>query len=217
VDLGSQAYSLSVGATRAFQRSLTFCNNTTVILISSTQVRHMSTTQQSDSCHQNNSHTRVINRTVRLMSSKQQSDSWSTTHLQYTTDCRLHYLNLLVDLFEHGWDDERPLHGLDLIPCGPDVSQEDLFAFRINGYRGYQRTVSNYMLYIKTNTSAKRLNSHMKSCYQMFLSFPTPNHEHRELRQPLFRPNTQVITWCMVCRSKSMRPVNQKLLWYKSQ
>ena len=38
------------------------------------------------------------------------------------------YLNLLVDLFEHGRDDKLPLHGLDLLPGGPDVPQEDLLA-----------------------------------------------------------------------------------------
>lgn len=93
---------MSEGATREFQRSFTFCNNTT----------------QYDP--------------KRFM---------SATHLHITLlEClqtkRLHYLNLLIDLFEHRWDDKRSLHSLDLLPCGPDIPQEDLFAFRVNGYKG---------------------------------------------------------------------------------
>lgn len=66
----------------------------------------------------------------------------SITHLHYTAaglapaDEELRYLDLLIDFFEHRWDDKRSLHSLNLLPCGPDIPEENLFAFRVHSYKG---------------------------------------------------------------------------------
>lgn len=44
------------------------------------------------------------------------------------------YLNLLIDLFEHGRNDKLSLHSLDLLPCGPDVPEENLLPFVVQSF-----------------------------------------------------------------------------------
>lgn len=48
------------------------------------------------------------------------------------------YLNFLVDFSEHWWNDKLSLLSLDLLPCGPDVPQEDLATIRTNGCKSRQ-------------------------------------------------------------------------------
>lgn len=57
--------------------------------------------------------------------------------MNYKLNIKKH-LNLLIDFFEHGWNDKHSLHSLDLIPTGPDVPEEDLSAFRVNGCSGLE-------------------------------------------------------------------------------
>jgi hypothetical protein len=35
----------------------------------------------------------------------------------------------LLDYLEHGWNDVFALHGLDLLPAGPNVPQEQLLQY----------------------------------------------------------------------------------------
>lgn len=76
-----------------------------------------------------------------------------------TSNVRLHYLDLLINLFEHGWNDKRFLHSLDFLSSGPDVPEEDLFAFRADRYSGTEREVfssdcENNLNYIQTLQSS---------------------------------------------------------------
>lgn len=72
----------------------------------------------------------------------------SVSHFSHQQNTRIYYLDLLIDFFEHWRDDKGSLYSLDLLPCGPDVSQENLFAITVNGCRGDRKKTrgQNYRL-----------------------------------------------------------------------
>lgn len=61
------------------------------------------------------------------------SSAWSPTNVRW------HYLDLLINLFEHGWNDKRSLHSLDFLSSGPDVPEENLSACRVDRYSGTEK------------------------------------------------------------------------------
>ena len=106
------------------------------------------------------------------------------SHFSHQQNTRIYYLYLLIDFFEHWRDDKGSLYSLDLIPSGPDVSQENLFAITVNGCRGNRKKTRgwNYWLPLFWTNLDVQANMEIRSSNSRSISTDVGPYDFRDHR-----------------------------------